>query len=560
MSDPQEDLLEQLDPEQREVAVTLRGPVSVLAGAGTGKTRTITHRIAHGVRCGAYAPERVLAVTFTAKAAAELRSRLRGLGAGGVSARTFHSAALSQLGFFWPQVVGGSAPQVLPGKSKTLSQAAEAMRLRFDRETLRDVAGEIEWRKVSTLSLEAYERLLPERELPRGVTAEQLLELHRAYEQLKDERRQIDFEDVLVIMTGMLEVEPRVALQVREQFRFFTVDEYQDVSPLQHGLLRAWLGERTELCVVGDASQTIYSFSGAKSDYLLRFGSEFPAARQFKLERNYRSQPGIVLAANQLMRGKPGALTLAPTRPEPKQGSAPLLQPFDSDAAEAQGVAGMLKRLIDAGTPASELAVLYRTNAQSARLEAALDRAGVSYHVHGVQRFFDRAVVKQAIMALRGQALAPEPGPLFQQVSDVLRSQGWTETPPAGAAQRERWDALGALLALVDEAPEGATLRTFSDELVERAKSNHEPTLDAVSMSAIHAAKGLEWGHVFVVGVNEGLLPIRFAETAEQLEEERRLFYVAMTRAREQLYLSTAGSGRGRPPSRFLGEIGLLPG
>ena len=206
-----EALLAGLDDEQREVAQTLRGPVSVLAGAGTGKTRTITHRIAHGVMTGAYRPDRVLAVTFTAKAAAELRSRLRLLGAGGVSARTFHSAALSQLGYFWPQIVGGQAPQVLPGKSRTLAQAADAMRLRFDTDTLRDVASEIEWRKLSSLGIEAYAERAHERSLPNGITAEQLLDVMGSYETLKDERRQIDFEDVLIIMTGMLEVEPRVA-------------------------------------------------------------------------------------------------------------------------------------------------------------------------------------------------------------------------------------------------------------------------------------------------------------------------------------------------------------
>lgn len=558
MSAETEALLAGLDDEQREVAQTLRGPVSVLAGAGTGKTRTITHRIAHGVMTGAYRPDRVLAVTFTAKAAAELRSRLRLLGAGGVSARTFHSAALSQLGYFWPQIVGGQAPQVLPGKSRTLAQAADAMRLRFDTDTLRDVASEIEWRKLSSLGIEAYAERLDERSLPNGITAEQLLDVMGSYETLKDERRQIDFEDVLIIMTGMLEVEPRVAMQVREQFRFFTVDEYQDVSPLQHNLLRAWVGDRTELCVVGDASQTIYSFAGADSSYLLRFGTEFPSAREFRLEQNYRSTPGVVRAANSLMAGRPGALSLQATRDDPKGGSAPLVQAFGSDQDEADGVARAIAGLLREGVPASEIAVLYRTNAQSARIESALDRAGISTHVHGVQRFFDRAVVKQAIMALRGQALAPEPGPLFQQVSDVLRSQGWTEQPPAGAAQRERWDSLGAILALVDDAPPGTTLRVFSDDLVERAKANHEPTLDAVTLSAIHAAKGLEWGRVFVVGVTEGVLPIRFAETEAQIEEERRLFYVATTRARDRLYLSTAGQGR-RGPSRFLAELGNEP-
>ena len=308
------DFLDGLDPEQREVAECLRGPVSVLAGAGTGKTRTLTHRIAHGVRVGAYAPERVLAVTFTRKAAGELQSRLRMLGAAGVRAQTFHGAALAQLSFFWPQLVGGAAPQVISGKVPVVSQAVESLGLRLPGETLRDIAAEIEWRKVSMLDLDSYAAKLVSardpRPVPAGVSAEQLLDIHEKYAAVLTERRQIDFEDVLVLTTGMLETEPRAAVQVRERYRFFTVDEYQDVSPLQHAMLRVWLGDRDELCVVGDASQTIYSFAGASSSYLLRFGHEHPGAREFRLERNYRSTEPIVRVANQLMRGRPGALTL----------------------------------------------------------------------------------------------------------------------------------------------------------------------------------------------------------------------------------------------------------
>lgn len=312
------DLLEGLDPEQRQVAQHLRGPVAVLAGAGTGKTRTLTHRIAHGVRVGAYAPERVLAVTFTRKAAGEMQTRLRQLGAAGVKAQTFHGAALAQLGYFWPQIVGGNAPQVLGGKIPVVSQAVESLGRRLPGETLRDIAAEIEWRKVSMLGIPSYAKLLSSetqpRSVPSGVTAEELIEIHERYAAILSERRQIDFEDVLILTTGMLESEPRAAMQVRERYRFFTVDEYQDVSPLQHALLKVWLGERDDLCVVGDASQTIYSFAGASSSYLLRFATEHPGAREFRLERNYRSHEQIVVAANKLMRDRPGALTLQAQR------------------------------------------------------------------------------------------------------------------------------------------------------------------------------------------------------------------------------------------------------
>ena len=562
MASDAEGVLAGLDPEQREIAESLRGPVSVLAGAGTGKTRAITHRIAYGVRSGVYAPERVLAVTFTRKAAGELQGRLRGLGAEGVRARTFHGAALAQLSHFWPQVVGGAAPQMLPGKVSVVSQAVEGMGLRLGGEALRDVASEIEWRKTSMLGIEAYAALLGERPIPSGLTPEQLVELHTRYAGILEERRQIDFEDVLVLLAGMLEAEPRVALQVREQYRFFTVDEFQDVSPLQHSLLSVWLGDRDDVCVVGDASQTIYSFAGASSSYLLRFGAQYPHARQIRLERNYRSVEPVVRLANRLMRDRPGALTLSAARrdaADAAEPAAPSFEWFASEHDEAEAVAGSIAAAVRSGVPASEIAVLYRTNAQSERFESALQAHAISSRVHGAQRFFERADVRQAVMLIRGEAKVADDRPLFQIVSDVLRALGWSAKPPEGAAQLERWEALGAVLALVDEMPKGAGIREFAEELVARQRTQHEPTLDAVTLCAIHAAKGLEWDMVHVVGLSEGILPIVHAEDEEAIDEERRLCYVAFTRARDVLRLSgSAGGARTqRLPSRFVAEAGI---
>lgn len=570
------DFLDGLDPDQREVVECLRGPVSVLAGAGTGKTRTLTHRIAHGVRVGAYAPERVLAVTFTRKAAGELQSRLRQLGAAGVRAQTFHGAALAQLSFFWPQLVGGAAPQVIAGKIPVVSQAVESLGLRLPGETLRDIAAEIEWRKVSMLDIDGYASKLvsPEdpRPTPTGVSAEQLLDIHEKYAAVLTERRQIDFEDVLVLTTGMLETEPRAAVQVRERYRFFTVDEYQDVSPLQHAMLRVWLGDRDELCVVGDASQTIYSFAGASSSYLLRFGREHPGAREFRLERNYRSTEPIVRAANQLMRGRPGALTLRAERAVSSRVETPtpaLARPapvtaewFSNEHDEARAVATAIRDSIAAGVPASEIAVLYRANAQSAVIEGELQSLGISARVHGAQRFFDRAEVRQAVMLMRGQAKVLDDRPLFQVVSDVLRACGWNATAPEGGAARERWDALNAILTLLDEQPEGTTMQSFSEELLERSRSHHEPTVESVTLSAVHSAKGLEWRLVHLIGMSEGLLPNSYADDEAAIEEERRLAYVAFTRARDELRISgTAGSGASpRRPSRFVAEAGVAFG
>lgn len=569
-------LLAGLDEQQRVAAEALVGPVCMLAGAGTGKTRAITHRIAYGVATGAYTPNRVMALTFTSRAAAELRGRLRELGASGVAARTFHSAALSQLNFFWPQVVGGQTPSILDGKARMLGHVAERLKLKLDTATLRDVAGDIEWRKVSGLSFDAYGTALESRGLPGRLSVEQAVDLQQGYETLKDERRQLDFEDVLLTIAGMIEQEPSVAMQVREQYRFFVVDEYQDVSPLQHQLLSLWVGDRRELCVVGDASQTIYSFAGARADYLLNFGHEHPDATIVRLEQNYRSTPAIIDAANRLMRGRAGSLMLhsaaTPVTNSSTNGSTGLsaavtasgtplsLTEHPSDMAEARAVAQKILELIAAGEKPEDIAILYRVNVQAAALETALSDVGVSYQIRGAKRFFDLPEVKNAVMQLRAASVSIVGEPLFKSVSDVLRSLGWSHNPPeARGAVRERWESLNALMGLVDQAAPGTTFRAFTDEIMERQASQHEPTVSAVTLATLHSAKGLEWENVFVIGVSEGLMPISYADAPELIDEERRLLYVGVTRARQRLVLSWALTGpqqrSPRQASRFLEEL-----
>ncbi|MGX5695946.1 ATP-dependent helicase [Agromyces soli] len=555
-------LLEALDDEQRVVAEALLGPVCVLAGAGTGKTRAITHRIAYGVASGAYDPARVMALTFTSRAAAELRGRLHALGAGGVQVRTFHAAALAQLNHFWPLVAGGAAPKVLEFKGRLLGQAAERLKLRVDTATLRDVAAEIEWRKVTVASRSVYEQRLAGRGAPGTLSAEQHLALMDEYERVKDERRSMDFEDVLLATAGMIESEPSVAMHVRESYRHFVVDEYQDVSPAQQHLLELWLGDRRELCVVGDASQTIYSFAGASAEYLLGFERRYEGATLVRLERNYRSQPDVVDTANRLMRGRPGALRLEAATVSSKPAVPPELHEHPDDLAEARAVAARVRAAIDSGTAPAEIAVLLRVNSQSAIFEHALDEVAVPFRVRGAQRFFDQPDVLKAVHALRAQALVPSDDPLFKSVSDVLRSLGWTASAPEGpGAVRARWEALNALAGLVDEQPPGTTLRQFADELRRRVESHHEPAVQAVTLATLHSAKGLEWDEVHLVGLSEGLLPIGYAKGFEAIDEERRLLYVGITRARRRLSMSWARQGAGhraeREPSRFLREIDI---
>jgi DNA helicase-2/ATP-dependent DNA helicase PcrA len=554
-----DDLLAGLDEQQRIAAQSLLGPVCLLAGAGTGKTRAITHRVAYGVATGVYSPGRVMALTFTTRAAAELRSRLRSLGAGGVAARTFHASALSQLNFFWPQVVGGTMPRLLESKGRLLAHAADNLKLKLDTATLRDTAAEIEWRKVSRLSIEQYGRAAHSRGLPPSLTVEKAVDLQLAYEAVKDERRQLDFEDVLLATAGMIEAEPRVAQQVREQYRFFVVDEYQDVSPLQHELLNLWLGERDDVCVVGDASQTIYSFAGATPDYLLGFPGVHENAVVVRLEQNYRSTPAIIESANRLMRGRPGALSLH-AAPDAAKGPVPASSTHNNDSQEARAVAQAIKAEIKDGTKPEQIAVLYRINVQAAALEAALNDANVPCVLRGSTRFFDLREVKEAIMMIKGASISITGEPLFKTISDVLRSLGWTqEAPETRGAVRDRWESLNALMGLAEEAPPSTTLKQFVTDLLERQAGQHEPTMSAVTLATLHSAKGLEWDSVHIVGLSEGLLPITYAKGLEAIDEERRLFYVGVTRARKKLSLSWAAEGvhRGqtRQASRFLAEL-----
>ncbi len=563
-------VLDALDPEQREVASALTGPLCVLAGAGTGKTRAITHRIAYGVLSGVFAPQRVLAVTFTARAAGEMRSRLRDLGVPGVQARTFHAAALRQLHYFWPQAIGGAAPEVLPQKAGLVAEAASRLRLPTDRAAVRDLAAEVEWAKVSLLTPDTYAAAARRAGRdPAGQDPTAVARLLEGYEQAKEERGVIDFEDVLLVTAGVLQENPQIAQTVREQYRHFVVDEYQDVNPLQQRLLDLWLGGRDDLCVVGDAAQTIYSFTGASPQHLLGFAQRYPGARVVKLVRDYRSTPQVVHLANGLLARAGGLarsarLELVAQRPP---GPEPQFTAYADDVAEAAGVATAAAKLIAGGVRASEISVLYRTNAQSEPLEQALAEAGVPYVLRGGERFFARREVRDAIVLLRGAARAGDQSmPLGEATREALSAAGWSTEPPSGTgAVRERWESLQALAALADDldvARPGATLSDLVAELDERAAAQHAPTVEGVTLASLHAAKGLEWDAVFLIGLTEGLLPISFAEGLTAVEEERRLLYVGVTRAREHLNLSwarsrTPGGRAGRKPSRFLD--GLRP-
>jgi DNA helicase-2/ATP-dependent DNA helicase PcrA len=568
-----------LDPDQRTAVTAPAGPVCILAGAGTGKTRAVTHRIAYRTMSGEISPRHVLAVTFTARAAAEMRARLGALGAGGVQARTFHAAALRQVRYFAPRLLEGrQMPELMESKARMVGLAAAKVGLRADRTAARDLAGEIEWAKSSLVEPGEYAVAAAKALREPPYEPARVAEVFAAYEQLKRRQGVIDFEDLLRAAVWGIEEHQDVADQIRAQYRHFVVDEYQDVNPLQQRLLDAWLGGRDDVTVVGDASQTIYSFTGATSSYLIDFPRQRRGAVVVRLVRDYRSTPQVVGLANAVIRQARGTeaklrLELVGQRPP---GPEPELKIFPDEHGEAVAVARRCRDLIAAGTPASEIAVLFRTNAQSETYEEALADAEVPYQVRGAERFFERAEVRQAMVALRA-AVRSIPGetPLVEAVVEALAATGWNRhQPPPGGAAREQWEALAALVALAEEyaaSPEilpigeagrvqrDVSLAAFNDELLRRAEQQHAPTVSGVTLASLHSAKGLEWDAVFLVGLADGTLPTTYAKTAEQLEEERRLLYVGVTRARHALWLSYGQSrspgGRTRRPCRFLPQL-----
>ena len=548
-----EEILEALDNEQRAVALATRGPVCVIAGAGTGKTRAITHRIAYAAAIGTMDPHKVLALTFTARAAGEMRTRLRSLGVPAVAARTIHAAALKQLTFFWPQVFGGRTPDLLTTKSGFLTEAIKRAQLQGElsitsRDLLRDIATEIEWAKVSQIAPSDYLSESLKRTVKPRINPEQLAKVYTAYESVKHQERAIDFEDVLLLTTAMIEQEREVRERVQDQYRFFTVDEYQDISPLQQRLINAWLGSRQELCVVGDPAQTIYSFAGATPVFLNSFTQRFPEAEVVRLTTGYRSTPEIIFTANSILRkGAMGSELVAINH----HGSKPTITAYIDEVGEIAGIVRDIKQLISEGTPAQEIAVLARTNNQLNGLEKAMNTANLPYQVRNTERFFERKEVRDFLKQVRTASVIPTEGVSWLDELRTLAQPYLT----GGAI-----DGIAALLHLSREldGDSGFTpknLRAYLREVEDRVQQNNPPTMPVTTLATLHAAKGLEWERVFLIGVSDGILPLENNSTTgdqASIDEERRLFYVGITRAKSDLRLSYRGKA-----SRFLAEAGL---
>jgi DNA helicase-2/ATP-dependent DNA helicase PcrA len=551
------DILAGLTPEQRDAAEALHGPVLIKAGPGSGKTRTITHRIAHGVASGRYEAHRTLAVTFTARAAAELHARLAALGAPDVAVRTFHSAALRQLRHFWADAIGGTPARIESQRTTLLASAAERLGQPHDRDSLSALLTELDWIKAQGLTAQDYPAVAGQRPAT-GVDPERVAAVLAEYERVKSDNGVMDFDDVLLVTIGLLESRSDIRESVRRAFRWITVDEYQDVSPLQQRLLDLWVGDRDQICVVGDAAQTIYEFAGADPALLATFASRHPGATVVELSTTFRCAPAIAEVANRLGGQIPGALTLhsAPL-PEPKRaaGAAQVLQ-FPTDVAEAAGIADEIAGLVRAGHPIGEIAVLYRVHLQARILQDELRRREIPFATRGGDRFFERREATEAVTRFRGEVRARPDAAAVDLMTDVLAAMGHGARPPEGPLARERWETLAALAGLFADTVSGADALA---ELQRRVADNEAPPPAGVSLLTLHAAKGLEWDTVFLLGMDDQHLPFVRAGTTRAEAEERRLMYVGVTRPRHRLVATWAGTtargGRARP-SPYLAAFG----
>ena len=579
-----EALLRDLDERQREAVATPASPLCILAGAGSGKTRVLTRRIAHRVLTGDADAPHVLALTFTRKAAGELRSRLARLGVGGsngdassaanVVAGTFHAVAYAQLRRRWADR-GERPPALLERKLRILGPIVGNRRPDGRRGTVgspavqpADIASEIEWAKARLVPASQYEVEAARAGRTPPVPAAQIAAWYERYEAEKKRRGVVDFDDLLTLAARAFETDDEFAATQRWRFRHLFVDEFQDVNPVQFHLLRGWLGGRDDLCVVGDPNQAIYSWNGADPRLLANFDQLFPGATTVRLDHNYRSTPQVVSTAAAVLGDSSGTDSGteggdgAPQAHRP-DGPLPTIRSFSSEKAEANGIAAAIRRQHGPTSPWSSCAVLTRTNAQALVFEEALRSAQIPFRIRGAGRFLDQPEIVEALIALDADAAR---GVLFAGFVSDLEAM-----VRDGTGSEERLANLQNLVRLtreytaLDAAPSAGAFRSW---LTATARDD-EPDApgdggrvgDAVEVVTFHRAKGLEWPVVFVAGLERGLVPIARAESDEAEAEERRLLYVALTRAEEQLHCSWAErrtfgeAAVARHPSPWLADI-----
>jgi DNA helicase-2/ATP-dependent DNA helicase PcrA len=546
-----EEILAGLNDAQRQAAQAVRGPVAILAGAGTGKTTTITHRIAAQVAVGAFEADRLLAVTFTERAARELRQRLSRLGVEGVEARTFHAAGLAQLSRLWPEATDEPVPDVLDSKAPVLSSLANALPPPHRFLPRGELANEIEWAKNRMVAPEGYLAEVERSGHRPPIPAELMLRVYDGYERRKRRMGRIDFEDMLALAVRLLDEHPFAAERVRERYLAFTVDEYQDVNPLQQALLERWLGGRDELCVVGDDHQTIYGFTGATPEYLLSFPDRYPNATIVRLEESYRSTPQVLTVANALGRHLGGFDTTL--RATIGDGPPPTARALPDANAEVSFVVEEVRRLHGDGVPFEGIAVLYRINARSEPYEEAFAAAAIPYQVRD-GAFLRRPGPRSVLARLR--RAAGDPVAAVEAATDAVGYDATAE--PDDAEEVTRQADLGRLRSLAEEfarAEPAGEVAGFVAELGRRFST--ERSGRGVNLLTLHRAKGLEFDAVFLPRLLDKELPFRSGRAEADPDEERRLLYVGITRARRHLYLSWPRDPKAGP-SPFLAEVGAV--
>ena len=547
-------LLADLDASQRSAVTNASALLAISAPAGSGKTRTLTHRIAYRVATEEIRAQRVLAVTYTRKAAGELRARLGGpLGCGEVTAGTFHSLALAQLRRRSSDR-GRSFPGLLDRKARVLASIVGGRGAQATI-AINEAASEIEWAKARGLTTEQYREAAVRSSRPLSRPVEEFANFYVRYEQEKRKRQLIDFDDVLWWCADALESDADFAAAQRFRFRHLFVDEFQDVTPTQLRLLRGWMGKRNDLTAVGDDAQSIYGFAGAQPNALAHFSRLFPGAVLVALATNYRSTPQIVTVSDAILRDGSGVHRPTPNAARPP-GNAPTVRAFDNEDDEAKAVALEARKAHDRGVAWSQMAILYRTNAQSAPFETALKKLGVPFRLRGATRFADRPEVKVALEHLRSAANDNPHRRLRDLVDDITVSEDSDVTQE----QRDHVDAVARLAReYVAIDGDGGSIHGFFAWLDTATRGNDAPSAGAqvIELSTFHAAKGLEWDAVFVTGLEQGLVPISFAKTPPERAEEQRLLHVGLSRAGQELHCSWARQrgGRSRRPSPWLETV-----
>ena len=544
-----ERLLEDLNPSQREAVTATSGPLAIIAGAGSGKTRVISRRAAYAIETDAVPADQILLVTFTDKAAGEMVERMASLGHRGVLARTFHAAALAQLRHFWPSRHDGAPlPATLESKLRLLVPLVGRLPGGYRFTQAKDMADTIEWAKVRRIRPEQWAREGGDRA---PIPADLFARVYRDYERAKAEAGLLDFEDMLVQTVELLEGDSEAATLVRSRKRWYSVDEYQDTNPLAERLLELWLGESRDLAIVGDPDQTIYTFTGATPEFLLGFAERHPGTHVVTLAENYRSSPQILELANRILAGG-GRGPLRATQPE---GPPPSVRRLPDIEAELAAIVAWIRAVAVSGVAPTEMAVLVRINAQLPAIEDALTRAGIGFTVRG-QRFFERREIREARQILRHVRPAETGGALVAAIERLFVERLGLDDVAADAGQegRERAASLELFLGIVEDlatADPELTIDAVLAELDRRHAAEAAASTGGVNLLTYHRAKGLEWDAVYLPALDEGLLPIRQAQEDEEVAEERRLLYVGITRARRFLALSSSS----RRPSRFLAAI-----